>query len=102
MTNELFIKIVSALITIMCALITAYVIPYIKSKVDANKLEQFEFYAEKAVRCAEQLYTPEEWKEKKSYVMNYLAKVITDTLKINITYDEVNAIVEGLVNEIKH
>lgn len=102
MTTELWIKILSSLVTIMCALITAYVIPYIKSKVSAQQLEQLNYYAEKAVRCAEQIYTPDEWKEKKIFVMNYLANVLNESLNIHVTYEEMNAIVEGLVNEIKH
>lgn len=102
MTTELWIKIISAMITIMCALVTAFVIPYIKSKVSAERLAQLDYFATKAVRCAEQLYTPEEWKEKKQYVMNYLATVLNESLDIRITYDEMNAIVEGIVNEIKH
>lgn len=102
MTTELFEQILKGIVMILSAIITAYVIPYIKSKAKAEQLEMLNYYATTAVRCAEQIYTPEQWKEKKEYVMSYLANVLNESLDMKITYDEMNAIVEGIVNEIKH
>lgn len=102
MTTELFLKIVMALITIMSALVTAYVIPYIKTKISAEELENISYFVTVAVRCAEQIYTAEQWQEKKEYVMDYVRNVMDEHFKIKLSYDQLNAIVEGIVNEIKH
>lgn len=100
--NDLFLKIVSALITILVALITSVVIPWIKSKITAEQMELLDKYVEYAVRCAEQIYTPEEWQEKKVFVMDYITQVINQKLNLTLTYEDINTLVEGVVQEVKH
>lgn len=101
MTNELFLKIVSAVITIIFALISAYVIPYFKAKVSQDQINTFNYYLDLAVRCANQIFTPEQWQEKKTYVMNYLTNVVNDKLKLTLSEEDLSNLVEGKVNEIK-
>lgn len=101
MTNELFIKIVGAVITILVSLITAFVIPWIKTRVETDKLEKFDYYLKLAVRCANQIYTPEQWKEKKQYVTDYITKLCNDTFKLSLTAQDIDVLIEGYVNEIK-
>lgn len=101
MTNELFIRIVISLITLICALISAYVVPYIKSKIDVSKLAQLRTYTEIAVRCAEQIYTPEQWKDKKVYVKDYLLNVVNEKLNLTLTDADLETIIEGVVFEVK-
>ncbi len=102
MSNEIFVKVCISVITILSALITTFVIPYIKSKISQQNLDKLIEYTKIAVRCAEQIYTPEQWKEKKQYVMDYLLDLVNNKLNINITENELDVIVEGIVNEIKH
>ncbi len=101
MTNELFLQIVGALITIAIALVSAYVIPWLKTKVNAEQIATFNYYLDLAVRCANQIYTPEQWKEKKEYVMNYLTSVVNTKLKLSLTEEDLSNLIEGKVNEIK-
>lgn len=101
MNPELFEQIVRGIIIILSAIITYAVIPYIRSKVTAEQLNIIRGYAETAVRCAEQVYTPEQWKIKKVYVMNYLRDLINTKLHINITEAELDVLVESIVNEVK-
>lgn len=102
MSNEIFVKICVSIITILGALITTFVIPYIKSKIGQQNMNKIVEYAKIAVRCAEQIYTPEQWKEKKQYVMDYLLNLVNNKLNIKITEEDLDVIVEGVVNEIKH
>jgi ethanolamine utilization protein EutQ (cupin superfamily) len=102
MSGELFVKVCMALITIIGAFVSAYVIPYLKSKIGEIELDKVTTYVSVAVRCAEQIYTTEQWQEKKEYVMDYVMNIINSKLKINLSYDELDTIVEGIVNEIKH
>lgn len=101
MTGELLTQICLALISIISALITAFVIPYIRSKVSKEKLDQVDYYTKIAVKCAEQIYSQEQWKEKKEYVMEYVRKMCFEVLNINITYDQLDTIVEGIVYSVK-
>lgn len=101
MTPEQITKIVEALLTILGIIVSAYVIPWIKTKINAEKLEQLEVFCEQAVRAAEQLYTPEEWKLKKAYVLSLVNEQI-EKLGLGLNEAEVDAIIEGIVNYVKH
>lgn len=102
MNQELFSQLVTSLAMLLSVIISAYVIPFIKSKTTAAELNKLEWYLSCAIRCAEQIYTPEEWKQKKAYVMQKGTEIISDAFKVNMTMDELDCIVEGLVNQIKY
>lgn len=101
MTNELFLKIVSAIITIITALITAYVIPWLKTKINENQMEQINKYIELAVRCANQIYTPEEWAQKKEFVLDYITEIVNKKFSLTLSQEDINLMIEGKVNEVK-
>lgn len=102
MNEKLFLEIASGIVTILVAVITSFVIPYIKSKIDSDKLEKLDYFIKIAVRCAEQIYTPEQWKEKKDYVVNYITDLINNSLHIKLTASEIDDLIEGAVYQLKH
>jgi len=101
MNGELLTTIILAIISIAGALVSAYVIPFIKSKTTAGDWDRLIEFVKIAVRCANQIYTPEEWKEKKEYVVNQVQAFILTSLKIELTLEQIDTIIEGVVNEIK-
>lgn len=102
MTTELFIKLATSIISILGVIFTAYIVPLIKANVSQKKLDQLSYYVSVAVRCAEQIYTPEQFKEKKQYVVDYVLDVVNSKLHINLNEQDIDIIIEGIVNEIKH
>lgn len=102
MTNELFIKLVMSLISVLGVIFTAYIVPLIKENVTQKQLDQVAYYVSVAVRCAEQIYSPEEWREKKQYVTDYAMGIVNSKLHINLDEQDIDIIIEGVVNEIKH
>lgn len=65
--------IMEAIIALVVAVITAFVIPWLKGKIDADKLEQIELWVTVAVEAAEQLYNGTgRGEEKKAYVVKFL------------------------------
>lgn len=65
--------IVEAIVALIAALITAFVIPWLKSKLTAEKLEKIKLWVQIAVEAAEQLYTGSgRGAEKKAYVVDFL------------------------------
>ena len=101
MTNELFIKIVGAILTILVALITGFVIPWLKSKVDGEQTQKLAYYVDMAVRCAEQIYTPDQWQDKKQYVTDYITRLVNDTFNLTLSSQDIDVLIEGAVNQIK-
>ena len=101
MNDEMITVIIKAVIAVVSVLITSVVIPYIKGKIGENKYNEIKYYVEYAVRCAEQLYTPEQWKEKKEYVKAYIVRKASE-FGLNMTEEDLDILIEGVVNEVKH
>ena len=101
MTNEIFIEIIGAVLTIIVSLVTAFLIPWLKSKLNQTQLEKLDYYLNIAVRCANQIYTPEQWKEKKSYVTLYITDVVNDKLHLTLSEEDIDLLIEGCVNKVK-
>ena len=65
--------VINACIALVAALITAFLIPWIKTKVGNEKLAKLLTLVKIGVGAAEQIYDAEHGKEKKEYVLKYLA-----------------------------
>lgn len=65
--------IINAVIALIAALVSAFVIPWIKKKVAACDLDRLQSWTNIAVAAAEQIYTAVQGEEKKQYVLKYLA-----------------------------
>ena len=58
--------IIVAVLTLISALISAFVIPYLKTKVDSDKFEKIKAWVKVAVEAAEMIYVGR-GEEKKAY-----------------------------------
>lgn len=95
MTNITII--IEAAFALIAAVITAIVIPYIKSKTTAQQQAEINAWVKIAVSAAEQIYNGSgRGEEKKAYVLNWLAEH-------GITLDEarIDALIEAAVYELK-
>ena len=101
MTSDLFIKICIGLFSVISALISAYVIPLLKSSKTIKEFAMFNDFIIDMVRAANQLFTKEQWKEKKEYVLKLVRDYLNDKTSLGFTEDQVDALIEGIVREIK-
>ena len=101
MNQEVMNVIVKSVISIVSVLITVYVIPWIKKKIGSANYATVIQYITIAVHAAEQLYTEDQWSEKKKYVEDYVSDICSKD-GIEITAEELDALIEGIVNEVKH
>ena len=89
-------QIILAVITVIGAIITRYLIPWIKSKLDERQYDVFNGLVRVGVFAAEQLYNSGKIQDKKQYVL--------ELLKGNgyqIDDESVNALIEATVKELK-
>ena len=100
MNQEIMNIIIKLIVAIVSVLITSYVIPYVKSRVDSTKYNDFLTLVQKCVEAANQIYTPEEWATKKKYVLDITEGYCKDH-GVNITAEELNALIEGFVIAVK-
>lgn len=102
MTYEQLEILVKALGVLVGLIITFVIKPYIDSKVSATEQAKLENYIKVGVRCAEQIFLPEQWMAKKQYVYDYVKGIIGSLVKINLTDDELDTLIEGFVQEVKY
>jgi LL-H family phage holin len=96
MENINITPIIEALIGLLSIVITSFVIPWLKQKVAAEKLEKAKKWAKIAVEAAEQMYNESgKGEQKKEYVYNFLT-----TKGIVIDFDEVEALIESEVHKL--
>lgn len=89
--------ILEAVVYLIVALLSVFVIPAIKNAVGAQNMATFLKWVDIAVAAAEQLYESTQGEAKKNYVLNYL------TLKgFDVNEAELNLAVEAAVNRLHH
>lgn len=67
-------QIILAVIALLGAVLTTFVIPWLKGKMSAQQLATMNNAIKVAVYAAEQMFTPEKWMEKKAWVVSLLQK----------------------------
>jgi hypothetical protein len=90
MTN--ITPIIAALVLLISALFSVYLIPLIRSKTNDAQLREIEAWVRIAVAAAEQLYSSAQGQEKKNYVLNFL----TDH-GYEVDFNEINNMIEAEV-----
>ena len=92
-----YTQIISAVISLISALVSAFLIPWLKTKIDANKLQTIKTYVEIGVKAAEQLYAATDGEEKKAYVINFLAEH-----GIRFDVSTIDQLIEAAVLQLHH
>lgn len=88
--------IVNAGIALIVAVITIWLVPWIKSITTAQQREDLIVWVKIAVAAAEQIYIGDKrGAEKKQYVLDFLAKY-----GFSVNEDRVNAAIEAAVREL--
>lgn len=100
MNKEVLDLIIKVLVAVLSVILTSYVIPFLKSKSESTKYADLLILAKQCVEAANQIYTPEEWKEKKLYVYKLVADYAVEH-NVHITAEEIDAIIEGFVIAVK-
>lgn len=90
-------QIVVAILTLIFSLVSAFLIPYIKTKVTAEQLETIKFWVNIAVEAAEMIYVGTgRGEEKKAYVVEFL-----NSKGFHLDTAEIDNIIEAAVLKLK-
>lgn len=90
-------QVIVALLTLAISAVSAFLIPYIKSKVSAEQLDAIKFWVNIAVEAAEMIYAGTgRGEEKKAYVVKFL-----NSKGFTINPEEIDNIIEAAVLELK-
>lgn len=88
-------KIIVALIGLLGTIVTAFLAPYLKAKLDVEKQQKLGELAKRFVLAAEQLIGKGEGEKKKAKVQNWLKEKGYD-----VSLDEVDSAIEAAVKEM--
>ena len=90
--------VLQALAGLCCALITAVVIPFVRSRVSAERLARARVWADIVVAVAEKLFPqPGSGQEKKAYALDFLSQ-----RSLGLGKGELDVLVECAVCELGH
>ena len=96
MDGEFLVKVATALISIFGAVITYVLVPYYRSKIEAGKRENIEYWVTKAVYAAEKIYQEKgQGALKKKYVLAWL-----NDKGIDINDTTIDTLIEAAVKEL--
>ena len=99
-TFEIILELVKLIIPVLGVIITAVLIPYIKTKIGTEKFEQYKKYTEIAVKAAEMLWTESGMgAEKKEFVVDFLNELFNKD-KVVITEEQISVLIEACVKEM--
>ena len=88
--------VVSAIITLIVALLTTFLIPYLRKKLKEEDFNTIKMWVEIAVKAAEMIFVgTNRGAEKKQYVMDFLK-----TKGFNLDEESVNNLIESAVQEL--
>lgn len=92
--------IIEIVVAILSALVTTFLIPYIKKKISAEKLAELQKWVGIAVEAAEQIYGSKTGRQKEEYVMDFLLKkgLVFDT---NVVHNLIESEVYKLSQKAK-
>ena len=98
--NDRLFDLILALIPIIGTILTVYIIPFIKAKIDNENLVKYEEWVNMAVRAAEILFIGSgKGSDKKAYVVKFLTDMFNQN-KITITEEQMNILIESAVQQM--
>ena len=93
-----YTQIISAVIALISALVSAFLIPWLKTKIDADKLQTLRTYVEIGVKAAEQLYRDLSGPEKLEKAKEGIVEMLNEK-GIPISEMEMDLLIESVVQE---
>lgn len=90
-----FTNLLECIITVLSAVVTSFLIPYLKHRLNEEKQNKLLFWVQTAVKAAEQLFGGNAGKQKKEYVVAFLL-----SKGIVFDIDEVTALIESEVYKL--
>lgn len=99
--NENLFEVLLTLIPVLGAILTYFVVPFLKTRVETAKLEQYRQWADLAVKAAEMLWTETaHGPEKKQYVIQFLDRLF-NAKKTVVTEEQLNILIEAAITQMK-
>lgn len=97
--REITLELLKLLIMILAAVLTRFVIPWIRQKTQNEKLQTMLNWTLQAVLAAEQVFTAKTGAERKKIVTNYMQNILMEK-GINLSDGELDILIEAAVKQM--
>ena len=98
--NERVFQVILTIIPVLGAIITYFIVPFLKSKIGNEKFNQYREWTILAVRAAEMIWTETgHGTDKKAYVVGFLNDLFNKN-RVVITEEQINVLIESAVQEL--
>lgn len=99
--NDNLFQVIMLLIPVLSAIITGFIIPYIKTRISAARMDEITKWITKAVQAAEVLFdAPESGEEKREYVIGFVDRIFNSKKEI-ITKEQIRVLLEASLQQMK-
>lgn len=100
--NDITFAVLKITVSVVCALLSYWLVPLIKAKIEAIKSAELRKTVKEAVRAAEQtLHAPGQGMAKKAEVVAFVSHWLSDK-GIHITEDQLDKLIEAAVWSMNH
>ena len=99
--NENWFNLILAIISVLSAIVTGFIVPLIKEKIGYEKLVKYKEWVLQAVQAADMIFSEKGMGEtKKEYVVNFLSNMFNKN-KVVITSEQIEILIESAVKTMK-
>lgn len=98
--NEIVFEVLKFIVVILVLFVTRYLIPWLKAKIGADKLETAEKWARYAVLKAQQVLWEKDGQDRKAYVTEFLKELLI-AKNIALSDEQVDVLIEAAVKQMK-
>lgn len=98
--SDIIFEVVKLLVMVAALVLTRYVIPWIRSKIESDKITVITEWARVAVLAAQQMVTSKDGAEKKAIVTEFLKEILTDK-NIALSDYQLDILIEAAVKQMK-
>lgn len=102
MNSQLFTQLVVGCILVVGAIVSAYIVPWLKVRIEGTAMADLVSFVEKCVKWANQTIPAEEWERKKQEVTKLVTEYVEKHTGLDLTDSQIDAIIEALVYSVKH
>lgn len=99
--NDIIFEAAKVLLMLAVLVVTRYLVPWLKDKIGADKLETAEKWARYAVLSAQQVLGSQSGAEKKAYVTEFLKAILT-AKNIALSDEQLDTLIEAAVYSMKN
>lgn len=97
--NENLFKLTLTIVVMLTTIITLYIVPYLKTKIDISTLGKITYWVSLAVKCAEQVFGENTGVEKKQFVVKFINDLFNKKREV-IKIEQIEVILESIVCEM--